>query len=279
MYITGFLICWTFEGILLGCLAQWRLLEVAVIFILITIASLIFLTCIYWNKPLSKQITMAAIAVATVAALGGGLMGGSYLQSFWHYGDKNSWASVSSTALPSYWKGADKEPNVFHFVNNTYINVKLVGVVYRTPDLTYCAAPVLAKTDVPQEKVVYYATAVDCCSGTSKSNVHTHCYHWGDHDIVGERIPTKDMAFFELAVAKTAEWNKYTTLPDPVFLTIMSKDDHELRQANRKQNGLLIICFTPFVWPFLALIVYAVRWLTVASCGVHKKHSDSFQGV
>lgn len=276
MYITGFLVCWVFEGLILGCLAQWRLMEVGTIFSLIYACAAIFLTCIFWNKPLSKQITMAVIGVASFAALSGGLFGGSYLQTFWHYSDKNTWNNVGSAAKPSSWQGGGQVANVFQFVNRSYVNVNLAGVVYRSGDLAYCVAPILGKDPVAQEVVIYYAASIDCCSGTSKANVHTQCYHWGDHDLVGERIPDHDLAFFELAVTKASGWNSnFMTDPIPVFLNMMSPADHMARQEERKRDGMIVIIATPFGWPILALIIYVLRWLTIATCGVHRKSAPS----
>lgn len=276
MYIIGLILCGIIEALLLACLSQWHLQDVAVIFTMIFACAAIFLTCIFWNKPAEQQITMTIIGVAAFAALAGGMFGGSFLQTFWHYGGTNTWTGVGSGTKPSSWKGGSEVANVFDFVDKTYVKTVLAGVVYRSGDLAYCVAPILGKANAPPEEAIYYAASIDCCSGTSKANVNTHCYHWGDHDLVGEKIPENDLPFFQLAVTKTAMWNGFMSDPEPVFLNIMTKKDHLDRQDEREKNGLIVLLFTPFGWPLLGIILVGLRWLTIATCGVRRKGATSF---
>lgn len=263
LYCYGLLVCGVVEGLMIACLLEISAIDVGIIFSLLFLTTAVFAICYFWNHKWKTRVFAVGVFLAFGAGILGGVLGGGYLKEYWTYGTSNTQLEASPSAKPAWFQGK----SVLNFVDRAYVNQKLTGVVYRTPSVTYCAAPVLAKERVPQAEVIYWAVGLNCCSGTSKQNVNANCHHWTDSDLTGE-VSLLDSGFYSLAVAKAAEWNDFPADPNSVFVVMMTKAEHEARQSQRFTLALLMFVAVPFLWPSLAVVLYLIRGLAMIMCGV-----------
>lgn len=266
MYIIGLIVCGATEGILLGFLYFFHTNVVSVVTLLVLFSVWIFVACAFWNSPYHIQLLAVAIVVAFSAGVFGGLWGGHSLHLFWKYG-ANEADNVSAAADPNLFENS----HLFNFVpERTYVKRSLTGV-HNFGTEKFCAAPILTKDIAPQDAVMYWAVDKNCCGGNSAGTVRAYCSHWDRTTLTGE-VVDEDTQHWHAAMAAADEWNDFRSLPNPVFVHVMSYSAHLALQDQREDFALLVILLNLPLWPVLALLLALMRQLAYVTCGL--KSSD-----
>lgn len=93
------------------------------------------------------------------------------------------------------------------------------------------------------------------------------CNFWDRTSLTGE-VVDEDVVWWEKAMAKADEWNEFRSMPNPVFVHVMSYTDHMAIQEQRKSFALLVLLLNLPFWPVLALLVALMRELAIVTCGL-----------